>query len=124
MYKFYETLECAKKLDQKDKLKSFKDRFYIQENTIYMDGNSCGLCSKDAEKYVLKALEDWKKYGIDIWSGEEANYFLYQDKLGALLAPLINADPEEVTVCTNTTINVHNAIATFYNPTENRNKII
>lgn len=124
MIKFNESLDCARQLDRQDKLNGYKERFYIQENTIYMDGNSLGLCSKDAEKYVLKALEDWKKYGIDIWSGKEANYFLYQDKLGAMLAPLINADPDEVTVCTNTTINIHNAIATFYHPTEKRNKII
>lgn len=60
MRNFEGTLVFARKLDQADELKEFKDRFYIQENTIYMDGNSCGLCSKDAEKYVLKALEDWK----------------------------------------------------------------
>lgn len=124
MNRFEETLEFAKKLDEKDILKNYKDRFYIRENVIYMDGNSLGLCSKDAEKYVFKALEDWKKYGIDIWTDENCDYFLYQDKLGSFMAPLINAELDEVTICTNTTINVHNAIATFYKPTEKRNKII
>lgn len=124
MYEFKETLEYAKELDQNDTLAKFKERFYIRENLIYMDGNSLGLCSKDAEKYVIKALEDWKKHGIGMWTAPDANYFLYQDKLGALTAPLINADPEEVTICTNTTINIHQGIATFYHPNEKRNKII
>ncbi|MGD9569085.1 MAG: kynureninase [Sedimentibacter sp.] len=124
MQKFENTLAFAKELDEKDPLREYKDRFYIQENMIYMDGNSCGLCSKDAEKYVLKALEDWKKYGIDLWTAKDTNYFLYQDKLGAMLAPLINADPKEVTVCTNTTINIHKAVSTFYHPNDTRNKII
>ena len=124
MYKFDDTLEFARKLDEEDILRSLRDRFYTQENVLYMDGNSLGLCSKDAEKYVLKAIDDWKKYGIDIWTGEECNYFLYQDKLASLLAALIKADPDEVTVCTNTTINIHSTIATFYKPTEKRNKII
>jgi len=124
MYEFDKTLEFAKKLDGEDVLKNYKDRFYIRENVIYMDGNSLGLCSKDAEKYVFKALDDWKKYGIDVWTDKNADYFLYQDKLGSLMAPLLNADNDEVTVCTNTTVNVHNAIATFYKPTEKRNKII
>ena len=124
MRNFEGTLEFARKLDQKDELKEFKDRFYIQENTIYMDGNSCGLCSKDAEKYVLKALEDWKKHGIDLWTHKDTNYFLYQDKLGAMMAPLINADKDEVTVCASTTMNIHSAIATFYHPTKEKNKII
>ena len=38
-----------------------RDRFYIQPNEIYMDGNSLGLASKDAESSLLNALEDWKK---------------------------------------------------------------
>lgn len=58
MYKFDETLEFAKKLDEEDVLKNYKDRFYIRENLIYMDGNSLGLCSKDAEKYVMSENVD------------------------------------------------------------------
>ncbi len=118
------TLSFALEQDKKDPLRHFKERFYIREGLLYMDGNSCGLCSKDAERYVYKALEDWKTYGIDLWSAPEANYFTYQDRLGALMAPLIRAQPEEVTVCTNTTINVHQAVATFYKPENGRDKIL
>lgn len=124
MYNFDRTAECAKRLDQEDSLAKFKERFYIRENMIYMDGNSQGLCSKDAEKYVEKAMAAWRKYGIEMWTAPDADYFLYQDKLGALIAPLINANDREVTVCTNTTINVHQGIATFYEPTAKRNKIL
>lgn len=124
MYNFNDGLDFARQMDSKDELRSFKERFYIQKDVIYMDGNSLGLCSKDAEKYVYKALEDWKTLGIDIWTDEKANYFLYQDKLGAMMSNLINADAEEVTVCASTTINIHQAIATFYHPTSSRNKII
>lgn len=124
MTHFERTLAFAKEMDGKDPLKDYKERFYLKEGTIYMDGNSCGLCSKDAEKYLLKALEDWKTYGIDLWSHPDCNYFLYQDKLGELMAPLVNAKPEEVTVCTNTTINIHKALATFYKPTKDKYKII
>lgn len=112
----------AQKKDQEDPLKDFQQRFYKQEGVIYMDGNSLGLCSKDAEKALMNALEVWKKAGIDMW--EKYDYFLYQDKLGAMCAPLVNADPEEVTICMSTTMNVHQAIATFYKPTPERNKII
>lgn len=118
------TLEYARKRDAEDVLSKFKERFYIQKDTIYMDGNSLGLASKDAEECVLKAIEDWKVYGIDVWSHEDTNYFLYQDKLGAMIAPLINAKPEEVTVGNSTTVNVHQAVATFYKPTKDCHKII
>ncbi len=116
--------DCAALLDQQDALSPVRDRFYIQEEQIYMDGNSLGLCSKDAEEAVLRALSDWKTYGIGIWSGAATDYFLYQDILGAKLAKLINADADECTVCTNTTINIHQCVATFYHPTKERYKIL
>lgn len=110
--------------DSLDPIAHLRDHFYTRENQIYMDGNSLGLCSKDAEQAVLRALDDWKTYGINIWSGAPTNYFLYHDVIGAKLARLINAKPEEVTICANTTLNVHQCIATFYKPTAQRNKIL
>ena len=41
-------LEYAKKMDEGDSLKSFRDRFYTKDDEIYMDGNSLGMLSKDA----------------------------------------------------------------------------
>lgn len=124
MRNFDTTKQFALDMDSKDTLREYKERFYVKPGTIYMDGNSLGLCSKDAEKYLLEALENWKTHGIDVWSHPEVNYFLYQDKLGELTAPFINAKPSEVTICTNTTINIHKALATFYRPTKERYKII
>ena len=114
----------AEAQDCQDKLAHLREHFYTKENQIYMDGNSLGLCSKDAEAAVLRALEDWKTHGIGIWTGAETNYFLYHDVIGAKIARLINARPEEVTVCGNTTANVHQCIATFWQPTESRYKIL
>ena len=114
----------AQHKDSLDPIAHLRDHFYTKENQIYMDGNSLGLCSKDAERAVLRALDDWKTYGINIWSGAPTNYFLYHDVIGAKLARLINAKPEEVTICANTTLNVHQCIATFYQPTATRNKIL
>ena len=81
----------AEAQDRFDSLAHLREHFYTKENQIYMDGNSLGLCSKDAEKAVLRALEDWKTYGINLWTGAPTNYFLYHDAIGAKLARLINA---------------------------------
>lgn len=121
MRTFEASREFALEKDNADILAKFKSRFYIKENSIYMDGNSLGLCSKDAEESLLRALASWKENAIEIWN---AGYFLYHDDLGAMLASLINADANEVTVCTNTTINIHQALATLYKPTSTRNKIL
>ena len=114
----------AESKDLLDPLASLREHFYTKENQIYMDGNSLGLCSKDAETAVLRALNDWKTLGINIWSGAETNYHLYHDVIGAKLARLINAKAEEVTICGNTTLNVHQCIATFYRPEGTRTKIL
>lgn len=122
MYNFELTRDFARGLDKEDKLAVFKDRFYINEGEIYMDGNSCGLLSKDAEETLFEALNAWKELGIGIWT--KGGYFLYQDKLGAMMAPLINAQAKEVTCGNSTTVNIHQCILTFYHPTPERNKII
>ena len=116
--------EFALRLDAADALASRRELFYIRPGQIYMDGNSLGLCSKGAERAVLRALEDWKKYGIGIWTGAETDYFLYYESIGAKLARLINARPEEVTVCASTTLNIHQCVATFWKPDARRYKIV
>ena len=69
--------DFALELDAADELASKREFFYVREGQIYMDGNSLGLCSKGAERAVLRALEDWKTHGIGIWTGAETDYFLY-----------------------------------------------
>lgn len=123
-YKFEAGLNQAEKLDQADPLKDFRQRFYINEGEIYMDGNSLGLCSKDAEAAVHKMLAIWKEHGINMWGIENGKYFLYPSYLGGLLCPLINADPDEVTITNSTTINIHQCLATFYEPKNGRTKIL
>jgi len=59
--------EFAIELDKKDSLNAFRERFYLLPAKIYMDGNSLGLLSKDAEESLLKLLDQWKKMGIDGW---------------------------------------------------------
>ncbi|MBO0469191.1 kynureninase [Enterococcus sp. DIV0242_7C1] len=110
----------AQWLDDNDPLKEIRGRFYVQEDEIYMDGNSLGLASKDAEEALLKMLETWKKEGIKLWDG----LFHYAGKLGELSAPLINAYPDEIVITGSTTINIHQCISTLYKPTKDRYKIL
>lgn len=123
-YKFESGLSFAKELDAKDPLRAMRERFYLREGQIYMDGNSLGVCSKDGEAAILEVLEVWKKDGINIWSVSDGKYFLYPSLLGARLAKLINAEPQEVTVTNSTTINIHQSLSTFYKPTGERYKIL
>nr|WP_246206710.1 kynureninase [Virgibacillus ihumii] len=114
----------ARYLDQQDVLKKFRNEFYIPNNTIYFDGNSLGLMSRRAEQAVDNAMQSWKEYAINGWTeGEEPWYYL-SEKLGALTAPLIGAKAEEVVITGSTTTNLHQLTASFFNPKNNKTKII
>lgn len=124
MDKFMPGKDFALRFDEDDPLAGLRERYYTRPGQIYMDGNSLGLCCRDAERAVLRAMDDWKTLGINIWTGAQTDYFLYHDVIGAKLARLIGARPEEVTVCANTTLNVHQCCATFWKPTAERFRIL
>lgn len=114
----------ARELDERDPLARFRGRFYVQPGTIYMDGNSLGLLSQDAEAAVLKTLGDWKNLGIDGWLKASPPWFYMGEQLGELSAALVGAEPDEVVVTGTTTVNLHNLVATFYRPEGQRRKIV
>ncbi|GIM45346.1 kynureninase [Collibacillus ludicampi] len=121
---FDPSYECALRLDKQDELSSFRDEFYIKEGTIYLDGNSLGLLSRRAEKSLLDVLESWKQFGINGWMEGKYPWFYLSERLGKMTAPLIGALPEEVIVTGSTTVNIHQVVATFYEPKGKRTKIL
>jgi kynureninase len=122
--KFVPTVDFAKQLDQNDTLSHFRDEFYLNPGSIYMDGNSLGLLSKRAEKSLLQSLEDWKQYGIDGWTQGNHPWFCMAEELGKKMAPLVGASAEEVIVTGSSTVNLHQLVATFYQPEGHRVKIM
>ena len=117
-------VEFAKEMDAKDELRSFKERFYLGDGELYLDGNSLGACSKDAEEALLNMLEIWKKEKILMWNIEDGKYFKYPQFIGGLFAEMVNADKNELTCTNSVTINIHQALATFYKPSGERYKIL
>ena len=118
------TIENAKQLDIDDKLKGFREEFYIKPDSIYMDGNSLGLLSKRAERTLLESVNDWKEHGIDGWKKGKHPWFFLSERLGELMAPLVGAEVDEVIITGSTTVNLHQLVATFYKPQGKRTKIL
>jgi kynureninase len=116
--------DYAQQLDTEDPLASFRDRFYHLPGKIYMDGNSLGLLSKDAESSLLELVEEWKTLGIGGWMGARIPWITYAERLGELQAGMVGAEPGEVVVCGGTTANLHALVATFYAPDGARRKIL
>jgi kynureninase len=118
------SLEHARSLDAADPLAPFRERFYLPEGTLYFDGNSLGLLSKDAEAAVLKTLDQWKTLAIGGWMGADPPWFTLGEEMGWLSAPLVGAEADEVIVTGTTTVNLHALVSTFYRPEGDRRGII
>jgi len=116
--------DYALRLDAEDPLAGYKARFYGLEGCIYMDGNSLGLMSVDAERALLRVLDEWRTLGIKGWGGAEIPWIGYAERLGELQAPLVGAEPDEVVVTGGTTVNLHALVSTFYKPEGRRRKIL
>ncbi|KGA96372.1 kynureninase [Alkalihalobacillus alcalophilus ATCC 27647 = CGMCC 1.3604] len=118
------TYETAIALDKQDSLASFREEFYLQDNQIYLDGNSLGLLSKRAEKTLHTLIDSWKTLGIDGWTEGNYPWFYLSESLGDKMAQLVGAFEDEVIVTGSTTTNLHQLVATFYKPAGKRTKIL
>ncbi len=114
----------ARARDAADPLARFRARFHLPPGTVYLDGNSLGLLSRDAETETLRALEQWKTLAIGGWLEADPPWFTLGEDLGAMVAPLIGAEPEAVVVTGSTTVNLHALLATFYRPHGERRTIV
>ncbi|UCG01800.1 MAG: kynureninase [Candidatus Heimdallarchaeota archaeon] len=121
---FTTTEKYAKNLDLEDPLAKFRSRFFIPKDTIYLDGNSLGLFPRDAEKCILRVMKEWKTLGIQGWFESERPWWYYGENLGAIAAPLVGAEPNEVVATGTTTINLHSLVSTFYHPKGKKTKIL
>jgi kynureninase len=116
--------DFALKMDAEDPLAVFKGRFYHIPGSIYMDGNSLGLMSKDAEETLLRVANEWKTLGIAGWGKGKIPWINYGADLGDQEAQLVGAGKGEVVVTNSTTVNLHNLATTFYKPKGRRRKIL
>ena len=120
--------DFARQLDEKDPLKHFRDKFYIPiingAESIYFTGNSLGLQPKTTQDYVLNELEDWASFGVEGHFHARQPWFSYHEMFPHLLTKIVGALPEEIVVMNQLTVNLHLLMASFYQPTKERFKII
>jgi len=125
---FKNNIDFAKKMDEQDPLKEFREKFYIpivnEAESIYFIGNSLGLQPKSTQDAIVNELENWANFGVEGYFHGEQPWLGFHDMFPPLLAPIIGALPAEIVVMNNLTVNLHLLMATFYQPTKTRYKII
>ena len=125
---FKNTIEFAKKMDEEDVLKDFRDKFYIpiinKKPCIYFVGNSLGLQPKTTQDHIYNELENWANYGVEAHFHAKIPWVDYHDIFIEPLSKIVGCLPEEVVVMNHLTVNLHLLLTTFYRPTKERYKII
>ncbi len=99
--------EHCRRLDAADPLARFRDRFAAsKENRIFLDANSMGkMAATVPERMARFWTEAWVDLGRQGW-----NHFEWLERpaqIGAVFAPFIGADPQDVLACDSTTVNLY-----------------
>ncbi len=95
----------ARQLDEQDALASFRERFVITDpELIYMDGNSLGRLPQATLPLAQDLLtRQWGERLIRSWN---EGWFTAPERVGAKIARLIGAHPDEVIVADSTSVNL------------------
>lgn len=91
---------------------------------IYLDGNSLGPLSIGAERRVREALQQWSDEAVLAWESPDRPWFSLAEETASLMAPLVGASPGSVAVTGSTTVNIHQLLATLFNPRPGRDRIL
>src|SRR5437879_8108286 len=119
----------ARQLDAEDPLRGFRENFSLPlgnngKPVIYFAGNSLGLMPKSARQIVEEELDNWAKLGVDAHHAAGTPWYSYHEVLREPMARLVAAKPHEVICMNSLTVNLHLMMATFYQPTKSRFKIL
>ncbi|WP_420432434.1 kynureninase [Hyphobacterium sp.] len=97
-------------LDAADPLAGFRERFDIPTGLIYLDGNSLGCLPRATKARVADVVA--REWGEDLIRSWNKNYWINAPRrIGAKIAGLIGAHPDEVVVGDTTSINVFKCLS-------------
>jgi kynureninase len=123
MQQFDTEVTTAQSLDAQDELASFRSEFVVDDpNLIYLDGNSLGRLPKRTIGSMRHTIEnDWGKRLIRGWNDGWINT---PTELGAKIAKLIGAHPDEVLVTEGTSLNLFKLAVAALKARPSRNGVV
>ena len=112
------SLDCARKLDENDKLSTYRDRFFIPNfsgrESLYFTGNSLGLQPKNVQTYIQNELDDWSKWGVEGHEKAKNPWLDYHEIFNDKISPIVGAKNKELVVTHSLTTNLHLLLISFY----------
>lgn len=107
-----------------DSLERFRAEFHLPPGVVYLDGNSLGPLPRRAEAALQRVVNEWRTLGIAGWTDAAAPWVTLSEAVATQLAPLVGAAPDELAVTGSTTGNLHQLLATLYDPAAPRRLIV
>jgi len=116
--------ELCQQLDQADPLAHFRDRFQApQKNTIFLDANSMGAMPATVPERLQSFCADaWVEQRRQGWTHFE--WLQRPVQIGASIAHLMGAQPDDVIACDNTTLNLYKLLTYAWRVRNNGNVIL
>ena len=99
------TLQHCRALDAADPLAAMRERFVLPPGVIYLDGNSLGAMPRHVPERMRRAVEQEWALGL-IGSWNDAGWYPAPRRIGARIAALVGAAPDEVVACDSTSVNL------------------
>ncbi|TAQ88661.1 hypothetical protein B7494_g3033 [Chlorociboria aeruginascens] len=145
---FQATKEYAQALDKEDHLRSFREKFIIPtkatlkskklkphsthnkaDDSIYFCGNSLGLQPKCTAELIQSQLDTWSSIAVnghftDLEESPLVQWQYMAEKTAAMSSDIIGASASEIAIMGSLTSNLHMLMASFYQPTPTKHKII
>ncbi|GAA4706437.1 kynureninase [Phytohabitans rumicis] len=98
----------ARDLDAADPLARFRDRFVIEDELIYLDGNSLGRLPLSTRERLHRAIGEW---GTDLIRGWDRWITLSREVGDVLATGVLDATPGEVVLSDSTSVNLYKLAA-------------
>lgn len=104
------TRDACLAMDRDDPLADRRDLFEIPDGLVYLDGNSLGALPRAARARLAQAVEvEWGRDLIRSWNS--ADWIGLPARVGARIAALIGAAPDQVIAADSTSVNLYKLAA-------------
>jgi kynureninase len=115
--------DFARELDAQDGLAPFREEFvFADPNIIYMDGNSLGRLPKRTLRLLQQVVE--REWGERLIRGWGEGWMETPTRLGAKIARLVGAQPDEIIVTEATSTNLFKLAVAALKARPDRTKIV
>ncbi len=120
----------AELMDNNDVLHEYRSRFHLppgrkhRQTSIYLCGHSLGLQPRLARDKINAELDYWEELGVKGHFEAPLPWMRYHEGLTDSMAKLVGAQPQEVVVMNSLTVNLHLMMVSFFQPREERCKIL